>query len=312
MISDTPLRDRARGRWLDILPNLGVSRDYLSGKHTACPICREGKNRFRFDDKEGRGTWICSRCSAGDGIGLVMKVNGWTYAQAAKEIENFVGKAEFRPSKPKRSVEDQRRAMSLLWRRGRPIVPDDAAAQYLRRRTGLSVFPAVLRAIDQLTYLEDGKASQHPGMLSLVVGPDGKAVNVHRTFLASSGAKAAVAEPRKLMPGELPSGSAIRFAAHEGVLGVTEGTESAFSASALFGVPCWSVINTANMSKWIVPPNVHELIIFGDNDASFAGQRAAYALAQRAAEAGAKVTVRIPPITGTDWNDIHQNNRAAA
>ena len=35
-----------------------------------CPMCG-GKDRFRFDDKGGRGTWICSQCGAGDEIELV-------------------------------------------------------------------------------------------------------------------------------------------------------------------------------------------------------------------------------------------------
>ena len=25
-----------------------------------CPLCAEGKDRFRFDDREGKGTWICN------------------------------------------------------------------------------------------------------------------------------------------------------------------------------------------------------------------------------------------------------------
>ena len=54
------LRDRARGRWHGLLPSLGVDSRYLTGKHTGCPICREGSDRFRFDDKGGAGTWICS------------------------------------------------------------------------------------------------------------------------------------------------------------------------------------------------------------------------------------------------------------
>ncbi|NYY79755.1 hypothetical protein DMH17_06695 [Raoultella planticola] len=33
-----------------------------------------GADRFRFDDKEGRGTWFCNQCGAGDGLKLVEKV----------------------------------------------------------------------------------------------------------------------------------------------------------------------------------------------------------------------------------------------
>src|SRR5688572_8230395 len=104
-INNTPLRDRARGRWHGLLPGLGVSSSYLTGKHMPCPICREGKDRFRFDDKEGVGSWICSHCGAGDGIKLVMQVNGWEFRDAAREIEKHIGTAEYTPAKPQRTPE---------------------------------------------------------------------------------------------------------------------------------------------------------------------------------------------------------------
>ncbi|EKN6297880.1 DNA primase, partial [Yersinia enterocolitica] len=61
----------AQGQWKSLLPRLGIPVA-ISGQHTACPICG-GKDRFRFDDLNGRGTWICNRCGAGDGLSLVEK-----------------------------------------------------------------------------------------------------------------------------------------------------------------------------------------------------------------------------------------------
>ncbi|WP_250206017.1 primase-helicase zinc-binding domain-containing protein, partial [Escherichia coli] len=43
----------ARGHWAQILPALGVN--ILKNRHQPCPVCG-GKDRFRFDDQEGRGT----------------------------------------------------------------------------------------------------------------------------------------------------------------------------------------------------------------------------------------------------------------
>ena len=61
----------ANGRWTQILTNLGVNPDLLIYDETPCPGCG-GKDRFRFDDLEGRGTYICSQGtgdnSAGDGF----------------------------------------------------------------------------------------------------------------------------------------------------------------------------------------------------------------------------------------------------
>ena len=45
----------ASGRWHGILTALGVPQEFLTGKHGPCPICG-GKDRFRFDNKNGRGT----------------------------------------------------------------------------------------------------------------------------------------------------------------------------------------------------------------------------------------------------------------
>ena len=96
---------QANGRWRDILPSLGIDRSYLTGKHTACPICREGKNRFRFTDWRGDGGWICGKGGCDDhggGVDLVMKVNGWDFKTAAVEIRKHIGGTEYRPPKPER------------------------------------------------------------------------------------------------------------------------------------------------------------------------------------------------------------------
>ena len=69
MLNRLPLKDRAQGRWSGILPALGIGESFLTGKHGPCPLCG-GKDRWRWDNREGRGTWICSKCGAGDGIAL--------------------------------------------------------------------------------------------------------------------------------------------------------------------------------------------------------------------------------------------------
>jgi len=309
---NAPLRERTRGRWQGLLPSLGVSPRLLTGKHMACPICREGRDRFRFDDKDGGGTWICSRCGAGDGISLVMRVNGWDFKQAAVEIERHVGAVEYRTPTPKRSDADKRQDMNAVWQKATRIQAGDPAARYLSGRTGLAEFPDCLRSAERLRYYDESGSSFHPAMVAMVFDTDSRPVNIHRTYLSKSGSKAAVAEPRRTMPGELPKGSAIRLARHSGTLGIAEGIETALSATALFGVPCWAVINTAIMSKWTVPDDVSELVIFGDNDMNFAGQAAAYELAHRACRSGLAISVRLPPVAGSDWNDIHQQKSLAA
>ena len=305
------LRAKALGRWQGMLPSLGVGSRYLTGKHTACPICGEGRDRFRFDDRDGAGTWICSICGAGDGIKLVMLVNGWDFRAAAIEIEKHVGTTEFQRRKAERPEIDKRRDMNAVWQQGQPVQAGDPVALYLAARTGAIAFPGCLRTVDRLRYFADAP-TWHPAMIAIVVDVEGKPVNLHRTYLTKWGTKAALEEPRRLMPGIVPKGSAIRLAQHSGALGIAEGIETAFSATALFGIPCWALINTAIMTQWIVPADVRELVIFADNDANYAGQAAAFSLAHRAKRSNLAVTIEIPAVTDTDWNDVHQLQRQAA
>ncbi len=81
-----PLKDRAVGRWKGILPSLGIPSKALTNRHGPCPMCG-GKDRFRFDDKGGRGTWFCSHCGAGDGIELVKRFQNCEFKDAARLIE---------------------------------------------------------------------------------------------------------------------------------------------------------------------------------------------------------------------------------
>ena len=65
-ISD--ITTQAVGKWDYILHSLGI--EVGNGKHCACPVCG-GKDRFRFDNQNGRGTYICNQCGSGDGLELI-------------------------------------------------------------------------------------------------------------------------------------------------------------------------------------------------------------------------------------------------
>lgn len=79
----------AIGRWPDLLTAVGIDTPF-SGKHGPCPACG-GKDRFRFDNKGGRGTWICNQCGAGDGLDLVGKVTGKLPKEVAELLAPLVG-----------------------------------------------------------------------------------------------------------------------------------------------------------------------------------------------------------------------------
>ena len=81
----------AQGKWPHILNALGIDVPDNPNKHAPCPVC-EGTDRFRFDDKEGKGTWFCNQCTpqSGDGLNLVCHVLGLTPTQAAKRVNKLL------------------------------------------------------------------------------------------------------------------------------------------------------------------------------------------------------------------------------
>ncbi|WP_235919533.1 toprim domain-containing protein [Aureimonas psammosilenae] len=313
-----PLKDRALGRWRGILPAIGVPAKALSNRHGPCPMCG-GKDRFRFDDKGGRGTWICSKCGAGDGIELVKLFQGVEFREAAQLIEAQIDAAPVIGAKGQQPQTDgqKREEMRTLWQRSKPITKADVAGKYLHERIGRTEFSPALRFSPDERYAEAGrKSSWHPAMIAKVDPCDAAAKNgeraaLHRTYLDALGGKADVPSPRKMM-GAMPTGAAVRLMPFTDVLGIAEGIETALSASVLFDVPCWAALTAGLMQEWQPPEGVGTIMVFGDNDASNTGQAAAYQLAARLKAKGLSVFVEIPPRQGDDWNDVHRAKLEAA
>lgn len=306
----TPLSERARGRWTGLLPLLGVASSFLSNRQGPCPICG-GKTRFRYDDREGRGTWICNHCGAGDGADLAMKVLGVDFKELLARIEPLIGDVAPRSAPKRQSEASCRDGLNRLWRSAGPVRPGDPVARYLAARCGLVAAPGCLRTVDRLRY-QDDPPSWHPAMVAMVLGPDGAPATLHRTYLSQDGRKADVPAPRRVMPGTIPDGAAIRLFDAGPTLGIAEGIETAFAAAALFGVPCWAALNSTMLEKWIPPSGVEEVVIFGDADEAYGGQASAYALARRLTRSIARVRVEIPAEAGTDWCDVYAGEKRAA
>jgi len=307
------LTDRCVGRWPELLTMLGVDGRYLNGKHGPCPVCQQGKDRFRFDDKAGRGSWICSTCGAGDGFALAMKINGWDFKEVAERVEGVVGKIPQAAPAKERSEQALKDAMNRLWTTSIRVQSGDIVDRYLTGRgILLDQWPVSLRRLDQCRYQGDGEPTWHPAMIAKVQGLDGKPVTLHRTYLDELGRKADVASPRRLMPGKIDKGCAIRLAEAGPIMGIAEGIETALSASIIWSVPCWAAVSAGMLMAWEPPAETKEIIIFGDNDPGFAGQSAAFGLAHKLSARGLKVRVEMPTDAGLDWNDVLQAERVTA
>ena len=209
--------------------------------------------------------------------------------------------------------EKRREAVRAMWDRGRQISLNDLAGRYLNARCGLVEFPPTLRfsrneRCGPGRFLPAMIAKVSPSDLAL---HDGERAALHRTFLDPNGGKAKIEAPRKMF-GSMPSGAAVRLMDFDDTLGIAEGIETALSASALFGVPCWAALTAGLLEDWTPPSEVKRVFVFGDNDHSFTGQASAFRLAQKLKSKGFDVIVELSPLFGTDWNDEHRRELEVA
>jgi putative DNA primase/helicase len=108
----TRIYELANGHWPSILGALaGLSSEQLTDKHQPCPMCG-GKDRYRFDDQDGTGSWYCNQCGGpsqsgggGSGIELLIRRTGWTFKEAAQRIEQHLGVTPQRPEPPTKGAE---------------------------------------------------------------------------------------------------------------------------------------------------------------------------------------------------------------
>lgn len=291
---------RATGRWREILPRLGIEKRYLTNRHGPCPMCG-GKDRFRFDDRDGLGWYYCNQCGAGTGLVMLRRFHNWTHAEACREIDRVLGD---QPRKPDVGIPTRRPKQSPLAAIEHVIADARHPAiveRYLARR-GLSISSPVLLGHPALPYFDGGKPiGKFAAIIAPITGPGGELQSAQRIYDADL-------EPRKMnmTPVKTITGGAVRL--HDpgdeaGELGVAEGVETALAALELFGVPTWAALSASGLDAFVPPPGLRKLLIFGDNDSNAAGQKASYGLAARVACTGPAVEVRIPPAPDTDWLD---------
>lgn len=293
----------ARGRWPAILAGLGVEERHLRNVHGPCPLCG-GQDRFRFDDKDGNGSYYCSGCGPGSGLQLAAKYTGKTMPEVSREIDQMIGAG----SLPEARVQQQRDPRPALNRTRSELraIHGSPVERYLRWR-GLQPSPRT-RFQASRTYWDRGAAAgRYPAMVHCVMDPHGRPATFHVTYLSDDGSgKAPVQCPKKLMP---PSrdwkGGAIRLFPQAPIMGIAEGVETAMAARQLFGIPVWAAVSADNLAAFVPPDGIECLYIFADNDKSYTGQARAYALAHRLVTARESIAcvVMVPGKTGTDFAD---------
>ncbi|HHT8243980.1 TPA: primase-helicase zinc-binding domain-containing protein [Citrobacter freundii] len=283
---------QACGHWPSILPALGVK--VIKNRHQACPVCG-GSDRFRFDDKEGRGTWFCNQCGAGDGLKLVEKVFSVSAAEAAGKVGALTGNLS-------------------------PIVPEVIAAA--EAETDASRKAAALMAV---TLMEKTRTATGNAYLTRKGFPDSECVMLTATH-KTGGVTYSVGDvvvPLHDDTGALVNlqlinseglkrtlkGGAVKGACHiiEGQkqagkrLWIAEGYATALTVhhltgeTAMVALSSVNLLSLASLARSKYP--VCQIVLAADRDLSGNGQTKA-----AAAALACEGVVALPPVFG-DWND---------
>ncbi|EPD6699892.1 primase-helicase zinc-binding domain-containing protein [Cronobacter dublinensis] len=283
---------QACGHWPRILPALGVK--VIKNRHQACPVCG-GSDRFRFDDKEGRGTWFCNQCGAGDGLRLVEKALGVTVSEAAIRVNAVTGNLPLVAPEviatANAETEASRREAAALAADIMAKVRLSSGNAYLSRK-GL----ADRECLTLTTMHKTGGVTYRAGDVAVPLYDDTGAL-VNLQLINAEGLKRTL------------KGGAVKGACHtiEGKkqagkrLWIAEGYATALTVHHLTGetvmvaLSSVNLLSLASLARQQHP--AYEIVIAADHDLNSVGQTSAAAAAE-----ACEGMVALPPVFG-DWND---------
>lgn len=320
------VKQRAQGRWTEVLASLGVDERILKRRPLPCPVCQSGVDRFQYTDRFGQGNYHCRKCGPGGGFKLLQALRGADFNTVLCDVETALGMlpsartADTDAPAPER----MKKLVQRIWDESRPVVEGDDVDRYLKSRgLVLGTYPAAIRCHPALGYFQkDGaakarKVAEYPAMLACVRSADGDAVTLHRTYLHDS-RKLAAPDAKKVLCAGF-SGAAVRLGEPADELAVCEGIETGLAVMLATGKPVWAALSAGNLEKVVIPASVRQVCIYADNDADgdYTGQASAYALARRLKREEPKDTPRTvrvfpPKNPGADWADVWQQRQAMA
>ncbi|EHS1339101.1 toprim domain-containing protein [Salmonella enterica subsp. enterica serovar Java] len=283
---------QACGHWPRILPALGVK--VIKNRHQSCPVCG-GSDRFRFDDKEGRGTWFCNQCGAGDGLKLVEKVFGVSASEAAGKVNAVTGNLP--PVAPEviaaaeAETEADRKAAAALAVRLMDKTRPATGNAYLTRKG----FPA----LECLTLTAVHKTGGVTFRAGDVVVPlyDNTGALVNLQLINSEGLK------RTLKGGQVKGACHVIEGKKQAGkrLWIAEGYATALTVHHLTGETVMVALSSVNLlSLASLARQKHpacQIVLAADRDLNGNGQSKAAAAAD-----ACEGIVALPPVFG-DWND---------
>ena len=305
----------AAGKWPYVLAGLSIDVPDSSRRHAPCPACG-GKDRFRFDDN-GRGSFICNQCGAGDGLDLIKRVNNCDTTEAAHLAADVLG-IDYRAAEPAPDAASQRQTQLAADRQQREQERQKQAAEDAeqRRATFARLYAGMrMRAIQgEPEYLQ----SKGLAGFNYPLMPDGSLL---LELVDESGAVAAAQTITPQGEKRLLTGSAKRGAYHavnapespQSVL-IAEGLATALSvhlmrpdALTVAAIDAGNLLPVAEVMRRKHPKA--QIIIAADNDHHQNGEANTGREAAEKAALSVAGWVALPPTDyKADWNDHHQQN----
>ncbi len=294
--------DQFHGQWQTVLNNYGCQLP--SGrKHGPCPVCG-GKDRFRFDDKNGRGTWFCSQCEpqSGGGLLLLSRYIGKSVMDTAKEL---IGDTQLKtiPKKRVHIVDHDavREANIKQAKKGAQLLMDSAITSshdYLTNKGFIGEWQVNGSPI----YSQNG-IIEKGDLLLIPVYKNNELVNVQK--ITKDG------EKRPLFGGDMQGVNHVIDGTTK-TIAVVEGYATGKTINKLTKFKTYVAFNTGNLEAAVKQVKIEHpesnIIVFGDHDEidENHNRRPGEYYANKASDPFAAI-VALPPELG-DWDDYRQKH----
>lgn len=297
---DRVLRDY-NGAWRQTLEGYGCKLP--NGRHHGpCPVCG-GKDRFRFDDKDGRGTWFCSQCDpqSGGGLLLLSRYLGKPTIETAKELIGQDMPRTIAPVRKHAATDEQmREELRKRAKRGAAMLMDhskQANHSYMDKK-GL---PGEWTVNSQIMMGADQERIEPGALLLIPVYKNGELVNVQK--ITTDGKK------RPIYGGEM-GGVCHIIQGKKNLIAIVEGFATGVTVYRMTGATVYVAFNTGNLASISQEARAKyqdsTLVIFADHDEvdPVHGWRPGTKYAEDAA-IPVNARIALPPEVG-DWDDYRQ------
>lgn len=352
------VKKEAEGRWrhiyMSLCPSMHLAVQTSDRKKSAQvpdPITGEGKTRFRLIPRqwETHGGGIMNPDDFYDGWRLLMECNGWSFWDAICEVGELLGvkrslmglgsytantaipKAAPPPKEIQpdyEAMEKHKQRMVKTWKQTFPLSHPSAeiarkylsnrGLMYLEKITWVRFHPNCYRWHEDSKLEKGGYATFEPAIICAMMSPDGKTINLHRTYLTTDGYKAAGEDNKSMMamPEGFKSNGACTLIGVKSLddlsdlVMVCEGLETGLAVYQQYKVPVLVCHTAGLLHDVIIPEHVNKVIIMADRDNSKTGKNMAVELKARLIDEGKKATWGAPGSDckggekGADWNDV--------